>query len=76
MSRSGDTEEEALTRLRVLSQHENSKLLTVARGVVEEAVRRARVRHQLTALSRFRDQERLAPEPNLFAHMSRSLREC
>ena len=45
MSRSGDTEEEALGRLRTLSQHEHRKLLAVAQGIVDEAVRRARARH-------------------------------
>lgn len=44
MSRSGDTEHEALNRLRTLSQHEHRKLSAVAQGVVDEAVRRARAR--------------------------------
>ncbi len=42
MSRSGVTEEEALDRLRALSQQEHQKLVTVARRLVDEAVRRAR----------------------------------
>jgi GAF domain-containing protein len=45
MSRSGDTEEQALARLRTLSQHEHRKLVAVAQGIVDEAVRRARARH-------------------------------
>jgi GAF domain-containing protein len=45
MSRSGVTEEEAITRLRALSQHEHKKLVEVAQSLVEEAVRRARSRH-------------------------------
>ena len=44
MSRSGSTEAEALERLRALSQHEHQKLATVARQIVDEAVRRARAR--------------------------------
>jgi len=44
MSRSGGTEDEALARLRVLSQHEHHKLVEVARRIVENAVRRARAR--------------------------------
>ena len=46
MSRSGSTEEQAMKRLRTLSQHEHTKLSEVARQVVDEAVRRARVRHR------------------------------
>lgn len=46
MSRSGVTEGEALARLRALSQHEHQKLAGVAQGIVDEAVRRARARHQ------------------------------
>ena len=46
MSRSGVTEGEALARLRALSQHEHQKLAVVAHGIVDEAVRRARARHQ------------------------------
>jgi GAF domain-containing protein len=45
MSRSGATEEEALQRLRTLSQHEHQKLVTVARRLVDEAVRKARSLH-------------------------------
>jgi GAF domain-containing protein len=44
MSRSGGTEQEALERLRALSQHEHHKLAVVARQIVEEAVRRAEAR--------------------------------
>ena len=46
ISRSGGTEEEALARLRSLSQHEHRKLAEVAKQVVDEAVRRARARHR------------------------------
>jgi GAF domain-containing protein len=46
MSRSGVTEAEALDRLRILSQHQHEKLPVVAQGIVQEAVRRARARHQ------------------------------
>lgn len=46
MSRSGTTEEEALARLRALSQHEHQKLAVVAAGIVDEAVRRARARRR------------------------------
>ena len=42
MSRSGVSEEEALQRLRTLSQHEHEKLITIAGNLVDEAVRRAR----------------------------------
>jgi GAF domain-containing protein len=48
MSRNGGTEEQALTRLRVLSQHEHRKLAVVAQSIVDEAVRRARARHTST----------------------------
>lgn len=44
MSRSGGTETEALNRLRALSQQEHHKLSVVARGIVDEAVRRAEAR--------------------------------
>jgi len=44
-SRSGDTADEAFARLRAISQAENLKLSVVAERIVEEAVRRARVRH-------------------------------
>ena len=45
MSRSGGTEDEALARLRTLSQHEHRKLAVVARHIIDEAVRRAGARH-------------------------------
>ena len=45
MSRSGVTEQEALVRLRTLSQHEHSKLPEIAQTIVNEAVKRARSRH-------------------------------
>jgi GAF domain-containing protein len=45
MSRSGGTAEEALERLRALSQHEHHKLHLVARQIIDEAVRRAEARH-------------------------------
>ena len=45
MSRSGGTEAEAMTRLRELSQAEHRKLAVVARGIVDEAVRKANARH-------------------------------
>jgi GAF domain-containing protein len=45
MSRSGGTAEEALGRLRALSQNEHHKLVTVASQIVGEAVNRARARH-------------------------------
>jgi GAF domain-containing protein len=44
MSRSGGTEQEALERLRALSQQEHHKLAVVARQIVDEAVRRAEAR--------------------------------
>lgn len=44
MSRSGISEVDALERLRKLSQSEHHKLADVAQSVVEEAVRKARVR--------------------------------
>lgn len=47
-SRSGATAEEAFARLRQISQSENVKLVTVAQHMVDEAVRRARVRHTTT----------------------------
>ena len=43
--RSGGTAEEALARLRAISQREHTKLATVAQHIVDEAVRRARARH-------------------------------
>jgi GAF domain-containing protein len=45
MSRTGSTEQQALDRLRSLSQNEHHKLAVVARQVVDEAVRRARAAH-------------------------------
>ena len=45
MSRSGATEDEALARLRTLSQNEHQKLVMVAGQIIDEAVRRARARH-------------------------------
>ena len=39
LSRSGGTEEEALNRLRTLSQHEHQRLSVVAFQIVDEAVR-------------------------------------
>jgi GAF domain-containing protein len=45
MSRSGVSGQEALDRLRRLSQHEHRKLSQVAEQIVDEAVRRARTRH-------------------------------
>jgi AmiR/NasT family two-component response regulator len=44
-SRSGDTADEVFARLRAISQSENIKLAVLAERIVEEAVRRARVRH-------------------------------
>ena len=48
MSRSGSTEQEALARLRTLSQNEHHKLAVVAEQIVTDAVRRARSRHTAT----------------------------
>ena len=45
MSRTGYTADEAFERLRHMSQTQNTKLAVVARSVVDEAVRRARSRH-------------------------------
>jgi GAF domain-containing protein len=44
MSRSGASDEEALERLRSLSQHEHRKLVDVAQQIIDETVRRARNR--------------------------------
>lgn len=44
MSRSGGTEDEALARLRSVSQNDHRKLAVVAQQIVDEAVRRARAR--------------------------------
>jgi len=46
MSRSGRSEQEALARLRDLSQHDHRKLGVVAQQIIDEAVRRARLRHR------------------------------
>ena len=46
MSRTGSTEQQALDRLRSLSQHEHHKLAVVARQIIDEAVRRARAAHR------------------------------
>ena len=46
MSRTGSTEQEALERLRSISQQEHHKLAVVARQIIDEAVRRARARHR------------------------------
>jgi GAF domain-containing protein len=47
-SRSGGTTQEAFDRLRAISQGENVKLAAVAERIVNEAVRRARVRKSTT----------------------------
>ena len=44
MSRSGGTEDQALARLRALSQNEHHKLAVVARQIIDDAVRRAEAR--------------------------------
>jgi GAF domain-containing protein len=44
MSRSGITEDEALGRIRQISQTEHTKMAVVATSIVQEAVRRARAR--------------------------------
>lgn len=44
MSRSGGTEDQALARLRAVSQNDHRKLADVARQIIDEAVRRARAR--------------------------------
>ena len=44
MSRSGGTEDQALARLRALSQNEHHKLVVVARQIIDDAVRRAQAR--------------------------------
>jgi GAF domain-containing protein len=46
MSRSGGTDQEALERLRALSQRDHHKLATVAQQIIDEAVRRAESRHR------------------------------
>jgi ANTAR domain len=42
MCRSGGTEDQALARLRALSQNEHHKLAVVARQIIDDAVRRPR----------------------------------
>jgi GAF domain-containing protein len=44
MSRSGVTPDEAYSRIRLLSEHQNAQITVVAEGIVGEAVRRARAR--------------------------------
>jgi AmiR/NasT family two-component response regulator len=44
-SRNGASPEEAFDRLRAMSQSQHLKVAEVSRVLVEEAVRRARVRH-------------------------------
>ena len=46
LSRSGGTEEEALNRLRTLSQHQHEKLSAAASQIVDEAARRAQARQR------------------------------
>jgi len=46
LSRSGGTAEEAMARLRTLSANEHQEMPQVAQKIVDEAVRRAEVRHQ------------------------------
>ena len=46
MSRSGGTDQEALERLRAMSQRDHHRLATVAQQIVDEAVRRAESRHR------------------------------
>jgi GAF domain-containing protein len=45
ISRSGISPDEALGRIRQLSQHQHTKMALVATSIVQEAVRRARARH-------------------------------
>lgn len=45
MSRSGGTAEQAVDRLRTLSQHEHQRLTVIAQQLVDEAASRARSRH-------------------------------
>jgi GAF domain-containing protein len=51
MSRVGVTEQEAIDRLRAMSQQEHRKLAVVAQTIVDEAVRRARARHSRPSVS-------------------------
>ena len=46
MSRSGGTDQEALERLRAMSQRDHHRLAMVAQQIVDEAVRRAESRHR------------------------------
>ncbi len=46
--RTGVTADEAFERLRTMSQSGNTKLIDVAQRMVDDAVRRARARHQST----------------------------
>jgi GAF domain-containing protein len=46
--RSGRSAEDAFAQLRAISQAEHRKLADVAQRIVDEAVRRARARHNLT----------------------------
>jgi GAF domain-containing protein len=46
MSRSGRTDDEALSQLRTMSQSEHQKLVMVAGQIIDEAVRRAQARHR------------------------------
>lgn len=46
MSRSGVSADEALERLRTLSQHEHTRLVVIAQNLIDEAVRRARSQHR------------------------------
>lgn len=50
MSRAGCTADEAFSRLRTMSQTEHLKLVQVAKGIVDDAVRRARARHTDTEI--------------------------
>ena len=43
--RTGGTADEAFDRLRAISQHDHVKVSVVAQRIVDEAVRRAQVRH-------------------------------
>lgn len=45
MSRAGCTADEAFDRLRTMSQTDHVKLVQVARGIVDDAIHRARARH-------------------------------
>ncbi len=45
MSRSGGTAEQAMDKMRTLSQNDHRKLSAVAQSILDEAVRRAEARH-------------------------------